>query len=49
MFGRRAAFWLAVGGVAILAPFALNVVADKLPSRGLKRFRDYTLCRAGAS
>jgi len=49
VFGRRAAFWLAVGGVSLIAPFALNQAADKLPFRGLKRFRDYIYCAPGAS
>lgn len=38
MLGRRAAFWIAVGGVAILAPFTLRLAADKLPIPGLKEF-----------
>jgi hypothetical protein len=47
MFGRRVAFWLTVAGVSLVSPFALNVVADKLPIRGLKRFRDYIYCAPG--
>lgn len=42
MFGRRATFWLAVGGTAILANFALELLADKVPSLGLARFVAYT-------
>lgn len=38
MFGRRAAFWIAVGGTAVLAPFALRLAADKLPIPGLREF-----------
>lgn len=38
---RKIAFWLTVGGVSIISPFVFNVVADKVPSRGLKRLRDY--------
>jgi len=34
---RKAAFWLAVGGVAILANFTLELAARKLPSPGLQR------------
>lgn len=41
MFGRRLAFWGAVAGMVILTPFAFNVAVDRLPFRGLKRFRDY--------
>jgi hypothetical protein len=40
--GRRAAFWLAVGGVSIVSNFLLEVLADKLPSLGLARFVAYT-------
>lgn len=45
---KRVAFWVAVGGVAIIAPFALNLAADKLPIPGLKRFRDYITNTGGA-
>ena len=38
MKAKRAAFWLAVGGTAILAPFALRLAADKLPIPGLREF-----------
>lgn len=38
---------LATGGVAILALFTLNLAADRLPSQGLKAFRDYTVRRNG--
>lgn len=41
MLGRKAAFWVAVGGTAILANFVLELAADKVPSAGLKRFVDY--------
>jgi hypothetical protein len=41
MLGRKASFWLAVAGTAILANFALELAADKLPSVGLRRFADY--------
>lgn len=41
MFGKKAAFWLAVGGVSILSQFALELAADKLPSLGLARFTAY--------
>lgn len=42
MAGRRLSFWLAVGGVAILSNFALELAADKFPSLGLSRFTAYT-------
>lgn len=42
MFGKKASFWLAVGGVSILANFALELLADKVPSLGLSRFVAYT-------
>lgn len=38
MFGRKAAFWLAVGGVAILAQFTLELAARRVPFPGLQRF-----------
>lgn len=42
MLGRRTRFWIAVGGVAILSNFALEVAADRVPSLGLKRLTAYT-------
>ncbi len=39
---RRASFWVAVGGVSILANFALELVARKVPSLGLARFVEFT-------
>lgn len=41
MAGRRAAFWLAVGGVSILANLAAEIAADKLPAPGLRRLVGY--------
>lgn len=41
MLGKKAAFWVAVGGVSILANFALELAADKFPSLGLERFTTY--------
>lgn len=38
---KKAAFWLAVGGVSILANFALELAADKVPSLGLSRLVAY--------
>lgn len=49
MFGRKASFWLAVGGVSILANFALELAARKLPSVGLKRFNDFVHCGPGGA
>lgn len=42
MHARKAGFWLAVAGVAILANFGLEMLADKVPSLGLSRFVAYT-------
>lgn len=41
MIGRKASFWVAVGGVSILANFALELLADKVPVLGLERFVSY--------
>jgi hypothetical protein len=38
MLGKRASFWLAVGGVSILAQFALELVRAKVPAVGIDRF-----------
>jgi len=38
---RRALFWVAVGGTAIVAPFLLRTVAEKVPSDGLKKLVGY--------
>lgn len=39
---RRAAFWLTVAGVSILAQVGFNIAADKLPQlRGLRDLNDY--------
>jgi len=48
MRGRKASFWLAVGGVSILAQFALELAARKLPVPGLRRFTDFTHCGPSA-
>lgn len=39
---RRLAFWVAVGGVSILSQFTLEVVADRVPQLGLRKFVAYT-------
>lgn len=49
MFGQRASFWLAVAGVSLLAPVAMNLAADRLGDTvpGLKTLNDYTTRRNG--
>ena len=42
MVGRRVSFWAAVAGVSILANFALEVVAARVPQLGLARFTAFT-------
>jgi hypothetical protein len=42
MFGRKASFWLAVGGVAILANFGIELLRAKVPALGLDRFVSFT-------
>lgn len=36
--GRRTRFWFAVAGVSVLSQFALEALAEKVPSPGLARF-----------
>ncbi len=48
MGARKAAFWVAVGGTAILANFVLQVAADKIPSGALRDFVNY-VNRGGTS
>lgn len=43
---RRAAFWATVAGVSILSQVGFNIVADKLPIKGLQHLNDYTTRRA---
>ena len=47
--GRLAAFWLAVGGVALMAPVLMNLLADRLGGQlpALKTLNDYTTRRNG--
>jgi len=40
--GRRAAFWVAVAGVSIIANFGIELAADKFPQLGLQKFVAYT-------
>ncbi len=49
MAGKRASFWLAVAGVSILANFALELAAHKIPSTGLQRFASFVHCGPGGS
>lgn len=49
MLGRKAGFWLAVGGVAILANFALELAARKIPIPGLRRFTEFVHCGPGGA
>lgn len=44
MIGRKAGFWIAVGGVAILANFAIELAAQKLPIPGLQSFVNFVHC-----
>lgn len=39
---RRVSFWAAVAGVAILANFGAEVVANRWPQLGLSRFVAFT-------
>jgi hypothetical protein len=47
--GRKAAFWLTVAGVSILANFGLELAADKFPNVGLLRLVAYTHRGAGGA
>lgn len=38
---KRASFWIAVGGTAILSNFLLELAARKLPLPGLQRFVEF--------
>lgn len=47
---RRASFWLAAGGVALVSLFALQVAVDRLGSQlpALRTFRNYLVHSEGA-
>jgi hypothetical protein len=49
MFGRKAAFWVAVAGVSVLTQFGLELAARKVPSLGLRRFVDFIHCGPGGA
>lgn len=42
--GKRASFWVAVGGVALLANFAAELAAQKIPLPGLRKFVAFIHC-----
>lgn len=42
MRGHRFAFWVAVGGVSLLANFVASTAADRFPNLGLAKFVAYT-------
>jgi hypothetical protein len=47
--GKQPAFWLAVGGVSLLAPVVFNLAADRLGGvvPGLATLNDYVTRRNG--
>jgi hypothetical protein len=45
---RKAAFWLAVGGTAILANFTLELAARYVPSIGFQRLVSFIHCGPGS-
>jgi hypothetical protein len=45
--GQQPAFWLAVGGVSLIAPVLFNLAADRLPIPGLQTLNDYVTRRNG--
>ena len=49
MRGKQATFWLAVGGVSLLAPVVMNLAADRFGHvvPGLATLNDYTTRRNG--
>jgi len=49
MLGRKASFWLAVAGTAILANFTVELAARKLPIPGLQRFVQFIHCGPGGN
>lgn len=44
---RQLTFWLAVGGVSLLAPVLFNLAADRLNVPGLSDLNDYVTRRNG--
>lgn len=49
MRGKQVTFWLAVGGVALIAPVVMNLAADRLGPYvpGLVTLNDYVTRRNG--
>lgn len=47
MKARKLAFWLTVGGVAVLANFTVELAARYVPSDGLRRFVSFIHCGPG--
>lgn len=47
LFGKRAAFWLAVAGVAVIANFGVELLAQKTNLPGLQQFVQFTHCGPG--
>ncbi len=44
---KQLGFWLAVGGVSLIAPVLFNLAADRLPVPGLRELNDYVTRRNG--
>jgi len=42
MAGRKAAFWLGVAGVAVLANFLVELASDYVPSAGFQQLVAFT-------
>jgi len=45
---KKAAFWVAVGGVSLLASAALEMAARYIPSPGFRRLVNFIHCGPGA-
>jgi len=43
---RRLAFWGGVYALTILGPISFNILADKLPFKGLRDLNDYATRRS---
>lgn len=44
---KQLGFWVAVGGVSLIAPVLFNLAADRLPIPGLRELNDYMTRRNG--
>lgn len=49
MFGKKLAFWVAVGGVALLSSFALELAAAKTKLPGLQKLANFVHNGPGGS